>query len=269
MGVPRDLSEFDALVKIIAELRGPGGCPWDRMQTHASLREHLLEETYEVLEALDTGDKGKLCEELGDLLLQIVLHARIAEEAGEFELSEVLRGINTKLIHRHPHVFGSKEAKNVGEVLVNWEMLKKQERDREASMLDGIPKQMPALTYGQSLQKRVARVGFDWDNDVGVIDKLVEEVNELNRASSHDERVAEFGDIIFTLANIARRQGIDLESALRETNERFYGRFSFMEKLCHKRGLELAKLPLSEKNALWEEAKDELAETDNGRGERT
>ena len=269
MSLPQNLNQFETLVNIVARLRSPDGCPWDRKQTHTSLREHLLEEAYEVLEALDRREHAKLCEELGDLLLQIVLHAQIAAEAGDFELGDVVRGINTKLIHRHPHVFSSAEATSVDEVLVNWEVLKKMERGRDVSMLDGIPKQMPALTYGQSLQRRVARVGFDWESDDGVMDKLVEEIGELKQADSQDEKVAEFGDLVFTLANIARRLGIDLESALRETNERFYQRFTYMEKLCRQRGLDLAQLSLTEKDALWEEAKMELTDLGNGRGERT
>ena len=269
MSLPQNLNRFETLVNIVARLRAPDGCPWDRKQTHASLRENLLEESYEVLEALDRREQEELCEELGDLLLQIVLHAQIAAEAGDFELGDVVRGINTKLIHRHPHVFGSVEAASFDEVLVNWEVLKKKERDRDTSMLDGIPRQMPALTYGQSVQRRVARVGFDWDSDDGVIDKLVEEIGELKQAGSQEERAAEFGDLVFTLANIARRMGIDLESALRETNERFYQRFAYMEKLCRQRGLDLAKLSLAEKDALWEEAKKAVTDSGNGRGERT
>ncbi len=258
MSLPQNLNQFETLVNIVARLRAPDGCPWDRKQTHASLREHLLEESYEVLEALDRREHEKLCEELGDLLLQIVLHAQIAAEAGDFELGDVVRRINAKLIHRHPHVFGSVEAASFDEVLVNWEALKKKERDRDASMLGGIPRQMPALTYAQSLQRRVARVGFDWERDDGVIDKLAEEVGEFKQAGSQEERTAEFGDLVFTLANIARRLGIDLESALRETNERFYQRFAHMEKLCRQRGLDLAKLSLAEKDALWEEAKKNI-----------
>lgn len=269
MSLPQNLDRFETLVSIVARLRAPDGCPWDRKQTHTSLREHLLEESYEVLEALDRGEPDKLCEELGDLLLQIVLHAQIAAEAGDFELGDVVRRINAKLIHRHPHVFGSSEAASVDEVLVNWEVLKKMERDSDVSMLDGIPRQMPALTYAQSVQRRVARVGFDWESDDGVIDKLAEEVGEFRQAASQREKAAEFGDLVFTLANIARRLGIDLESALRETNERFYRRFAYMEKLCHQRGLNLIKLSLAEKDALWEEAKKGIVGSGDGRDERT
>ncbi len=207
-----ELRRFDTLVDIIARLRAPGGCPWDRKQTHSSLREHLLEECYEVLEALDEGDSAELRGELGDLLLQIVLHARIAAEAGEFELGDVIRGINAKLIHRHPHIFSSWKVKDADEVAHNWEALKQEEREADVSILDSVPKHMPALSYAQEVQQRVARVGFDWKDDNGVIEKLAEEVAELKRAESPEQKVEEFGDLLFTLANIARRTGIDLET---------------------------------------------------------
>jgi tetrapyrrole methylase family protein/MazG family protein len=255
LSLPGDLSQFAALVEIMARLRAPDGCPWDRQQTHASIKGNLLEECYEVLEALDEGDVAKLCNELGDLLMQIVFHAQIAAEAGEFELGDVIRSINTKLIHRHPHVFGSSKVKDAGEVLVNWEALKREEREAEASLLGGIPREMPALSYSQEVQDRVARVGFDWENIDGIIDKLAEEVAELKQAESQEQKVREFGDLLFTLANIARRMGINLEASLRQANQRFYRRFSYMEELCRQRGLNLSQLSLDEQNALWEEAK--------------
>ena len=258
MSLAQDPSQFSTLVEIIARLRGPDGCPWDRRQTHASLRECLLEECYEVLEALDEADAERLSVELGDLLMQVVLHAQIASEAGEFELGDVIRSINNKLIHRHPHVFGSVEVKDADEVLVNWEALKKKERQKDASMLDSVPKNMPALSYSQEIQERVARVGFDWKDDDGVIDKLAEEVREFRQAESKEQKEKEFGDLLFTLANIARRQKIDLEAALRQANRRFYKRFAFMEELCRKRGLNFAELSFEEQNKLWEEAKKEI-----------
>ena len=258
MSKPKDLSRFDALVAIIATLRAPGGCPWDRKQTHASLRENLLSECYEVLEALDEGDADKLRDELGDLLMQIVLHAQIATEAGEFGLGEVIEGINSKLIHRHPHIFGSKKVKDAEEVVVNWEALKEEEREPGASILESVPKQMPALGYSQEVQRRAAHVGFDWEDVDGIIDKLAEEVGEFKRAQNQDEKATEFGDLLFTLANIALRMGIDPEAALREANRRFYKRFNYMEELCRKRGLNLGELSFDEQNALWEEAKKKL-----------
>ena len=255
MSLPKNLNQFSTLVGIIARLRAPAGCPWDKKQTHSSLRENLLEECYEVLEALDEGDSGELCGELGDLLMQIVLHAHIATEAGEFELADVIKGINTKLIHRHPHVFGSLRVKDAEEVALNWEALKREEREAGASILGSVPKQMPALGYSQAIQRRVAQVGFDWEDVDGVIDKLAEEVSEFKRAPSQERRAQEFGDLLFTLANIARRLGIDLEASLREANQRFYHRFSYMEKVCRQRGLNFSELSFDEQNALWEEAK--------------
>ncbi len=258
MSLPENLSQFTTLVAIIARLQAPDGCPWDRQQTHASLRKNLLEECYEVLETLDEGDWGKLGGELGDLLMQIVLHAQIAAEAGEFGVEDVIRGINTKLIHRHPHIFGSLKVKDAGEVAHNWEALKREEREADTSILDGVPQQMPALGYSQSVQGRVAQVGFDWKDIGGVIDKLVEEVSEFKRADSQEQREAEFGDLLFTLANIARRLGIDAEAALREANRRFYKRFTYMEAVCRQRGVNIGDLSFDEQNALWEEAKKKV-----------
>ena len=255
MSSPKNLNQFATLVGIIARLRAPDGCPWDRKQTHASLRENLLEECYEVLEALDEGDSRRLCDELGDLLMQVVLHTQIATEAGEFELGDVISNINAKLIHRHPHIFGSQKVKDAEEVALNWEVLKQEEREADTSILDSVPKQMPALGYSQEIQRRVAQVGFDWEDIDGVIDKLVEEVSEFKRADSQEERVLEFGDLLFTLVNIARRLGIDLEAALRQANKRFYRRFSYMEEVCRQRGVNLGDLSFDEQNALWEEAK--------------
>jgi len=258
LSLPKDLERFSSLVDIIACLRGPEGCPWDREQTHRSLREGLLEECYEVLEALDEADSGRLCVELGDLLMQIVFHAQVAEEAGEFELADVIRGINAKLIRRHPHVFGDIEAGDADQVLASWEAIKKRERDEDASMLASVPPDMPALAYSQEVQARVARVGFDWDEDEGVLEKLTEEVRELGQAENREEMEAEYGDILFTLANIARRQGIDLEAALRRGNRRFYGRFAAMEETCRKRGLNFEKLSFEQQNKLWEEVKGKV-----------
>ena len=260
MSLPENMREFDALVEIIARLRAPDGCPWDRKQTHASLRENLLQEGYEVLEALDEGDSEKLCEELGDLLMQVVLHAQIAAEAGEFELGDVLNSINTKLVHRHPHIFGSRKVKDDEEVRLNWEILKHEERGPDASILDSVPRQMPALSYSQEIQRRVAQLGFDWEDIDGIIDKLAEEVGEFKQADSEEERAREFGDLLFVLVNIARRMGIDSEVALMRANKRFYDRFSYMEEVCRQRGLDFSRLSFDEQNALWEEAKGKVKE---------
>ena len=252
------MSQFATLADIIARLRAPDGCPWDREQTHVSIRGNLLAECYEVLESIDEGDSGKLCEELGDLLLHIVFHCQVASEAGEFELGDVISGINAKLIRRHPHVFGSKRVKDADEVASNWEVLKKEEREADSSILESVPRDMPALGYSQQIQRRVASVGFDWEDIDGVIDKLVEEVKELQQADSQEQRAAEFGDLLFTLVNVGRRIGIDSEAALRKANNRFYQRFSCMEELCRQREQTFSEMSFGEQNALWEEAKGKV-----------
>jgi tetrapyrrole methylase family protein / MazG family protein len=252
---PEEMKKFDTFAAIIARLRGPGGCPWDKEQTHKSLRENLLSESYEVLDALDAEDMDKLKEELGDLLLQIVLQAQIAADEGEFRISDVVQGITEKMIRRHPHIFGTVKAETADEVTHNWEALKKKERKEGASMLASVPKDMPALAYALEIQKRVARAGFDWENLDGVIDKLVEEVKEYKAAENQEEKAKEYGDILFTLANIARREGVDPETSLREANKKFFTRFTYMEKLCHERGLSFDKLTFDAQNELWEEAK--------------
>jgi tetrapyrrole methylase family protein/MazG family protein len=255
LSLPEKLNKFDTLVEIIARLRAPDGCPWDKEQTHKTLRENLLSETYEVLEALDDGDKEKLCEELGDLLLQIVLHAQIAKDDGEFEIGDVIKSINDKIIHRHPHIFGNRKVKDADEVMHNWEELKKEEREEGVSTLKGVPKEMPALAYAYEISRRAVRVGFEWENIQGVIDKLAEEVQEIKDTASQEEKEKEFGDLFFTLVNVARWEGIDAETALREANHKFYERFTRMEELCHQRGIDFQKLTFKEKDDLWEEAK--------------
>jgi tetrapyrrole methylase family protein / MazG family protein len=258
MTLPDDLSKFDALKEIIARLRAPDGCPWDRAQTHASLRESFLQECYEVLESLDEGDARKLREELGDLLLHIVLQAQIADEAGEFKIEDVIEEISKKLIYRHPHVFGTKQIKNVEEIVHNWEILKQEEKHKKGnndSLLASVPKNLPALSYSQEIQHRVSEVGFDWENDQGVIEKLAEEIKEFQNATTEKEKADEFGDILFTMANIARRQGIELEVVLREANKKFYKRFNYMEEICKKHGVKIGDLSFDEQNKLWDEAK--------------
>ena len=253
--IPEDLRKFDSLAAIIARLRSPDGCPWDREQTHQSLRINLLAECYEVLEALDGNDPDKLCEELGDLLLQIVLHAQIAADTGEFEMGDVVEGISAKIVRRHPHVFGDGQAATAAEVMHNWEALKREERQEEASMLEGVPKNMSALAYAYEISRRAVRVGFEWENLGGVIDKLLEEAREIKEANDREEKARELGDLLFTLVNFARWQDIDPEAALRGANNKFYRRFSRMEALCRESGLELDKLSFEAMDALWEEAK--------------
>jgi tetrapyrrole methylase family protein/MazG family protein len=250
-----DPSNFETLVAVIDRLRAPDGCPWDREQTHLSVRDSLLEECYEVLEAIDAGDAAELQTELGDLLMQVVFHARIASENGDFTLHDVVEGIVSKLIRRHPHVFGEKEARDSAAVLRHWEDIKKAERPAKTSMLDGVPRAMPALAYSQEIQGRVARVGFDWNDDQGVLDKLAEEVSELKEAGTAAEREAEFGDILFTLVNYGRRQGIDAESALRGAGRKFADRFKAMENYCCEKGLTFKELSFDQQNELWERVK--------------
>jgi tetrapyrrole methylase family protein / MazG family protein len=250
-----ELGTFEVFKKIIERLRGPDGCPWDKKQTHDSLKQYLLEESYEVLETIDEKDMAGLSEEMGDLWLQIMLHSQIAAENGEFKLEDVLRKINSKLIYRHPHVFGGEDVKDAEEVSLNWVELKGKEKPENNSILSGVPKSMPALAASQSLQRRAASVGFDWDKLDDVMEKLVEEVNELRQAGNKEEQENEFGDILFTLANIARRMDIELESALRQTNAKFTRRFNFIEESCRAKGIDLKSLTLAEMDSLWNEAK--------------
>jgi tetrapyrrole methylase family protein/MazG family protein len=251
---------FAELVAIIARLRGSDGCPWDREQTHRSLRATFLQECHEVLVALDEADSRALREELGDLLLHVVLQARIAAESGEFTIGDVIAGISAKLVSRHPHVFGVADGGSAEDVARQWEGLKQVEKGGRDSMLDGVPAELPALGYSQEIQERVGRVGFDWEEDDGVVDKLAEEVRELRDADGLERRSEEYGDLLFTLANIARRQGVDLEAALRQANRRFYRRFAHMEAVCRRRGVVIGDLSFAEQNALWDEAKRALDE---------
>ena len=253
-----ELGTFQAFKEIVKKLRAPDGCPWDRKQTHDSLKQYLLEESYEVLETIDEKNMPGLSEELGDLWLQIMLHSQIAEEQGEFRLEDVLRKINTKLVYRHPHVFGGTQAKDADEVSLNWQELKGKEKPQNNSILDGVPRGMPALAASQSLQRRAAAVGFDWEKLDDVMEKLVEEINELRQAGNKAEQESEFGDVLFTLSNIARCMDIELESALRQTNARFTRRFNYIEDSCRARGLGVKNLTLAEMDSLWNEAKCKL-----------
>jgi tetrapyrrole methylase family protein/MazG family protein len=251
----KDGQSFKRLRDIIDKLRGPDGCPWDKKQTHQSLKPYLVEESYEVLQAIDRGKSEKLCEELGDLLLQIMLHSRIADEAGEFNIDDVIDRISDKLIHRHPHVFGNDKTEDLDEIKHNWHSLKQEEKGKEGSILSGLPDIMPSLAHSQLIQRKVAEVGFDWEKPEDILEKLTEEMTELAEARNDEEKAAEFGDILFVLVNYARRLGIDSEIALRETNRKFYKRFTRMEEICRQRGNSFAHLSFDEQNALWEEAK--------------
>lgn len=262
------LQRFDTLKQIVAILRSPGGCPWDREQTHDSIKENLLEESYESLEALDSGDPAKMCEEFGDLLLQIMLHARMAEESGEFAVADVIAGISAKLVRRHPHVFGDVTVHTSQDVMINWEKIKRAERIKDAHMLASVPRHMPALAYAQAVQKRVARVGFDWPGLEGVLDKVQEEIEELRAAATQDEKRHELGDLLFALVNLGRWLGLDAEESLRLTNQRFYRRFSYIEDACHQRGQTISDLSLEEMDRLWEEAKRAEMAEDGRKGDK-
>jgi len=256
------LDKFQKLVDIMATLREPGGCPWDREQTRDSLKPFLIEETYEVLEAIDEGKPELIREELGDLLLQVVFQARIAEEEGGFDIGGVLDAINDKMIRRHPHVFGNEDLKTPEEVLVNWEEIKMREKGSSAerrSILDGVPSQLPALTRAHRLQERAARVGFDWDKVEDVSAKLDEEVGEFKRTlagGDGKEMEDELGDVFFALVNIARFVGVNPEDALRKTISKFIHRFRFIEEESSKAGRSLSEMTLEEMDALWQRAKD-------------
>ncbi|MBA3869393.1 MAG: nucleoside triphosphate pyrophosphohydrolase [Anaerolineae bacterium] len=255
------MSSFEQFQEIIAHLRAPEGCPWDKEQTHLSLRRYLLEETHEVLEALDAEDPVELYKEMGDLLLQVLLHTQIAIDDGEFKMSDVISHINRKLIHRHPHVWGDVEAKNAGEVLANWDALKKVEHAAEGiqreSILDGIPKGIPALMQALRYQEKAAKVHFDWDTIEPVIDKVREELNEVLTATDDDNRAEEIGDLLFVVANWARWLKVDPETALRETNAKFYRRFRYVEEGLTAQGKSHAEWTLAEMDALWDKAKAE------------
>ena len=246
--------------ELISHLRAPDGCPWDRKQTHRTLRTNLLEETYEVLEAIDSNDSKHLREELGDLLLQIVLHSQIASENDEFSLPEVICDIHKKITYRHPHVFGEVEVENVQGVMKNWEKLKGEERNEKdseefSSILSTIPKQLPSLSIAQKYQERAARVGFDWEKITGVFSKVEEELAEVKNAKTKHELEEELGDLLFAIVNLVRWEGFDSESTLRLTNAKFRNRFEYIEKAIREQGKALSDFSLSEKDALWEQAK--------------
>lgn len=249
-----DLRRMDGLVDVVARLHAPDGCPWDREQTHLSLRPHLLEEAYETLEAIDRDEPAALTEELGDVLLQVLMHAEVAARNEDFVLADVVEHIAKKLIRRHPHVFGDATAATADEVYQNWEQLKKQEKPRD-SILDGVPVSLPALAASQSIQGRARRVGFDWPDIEGPLEKLREEIDEFTRAAGAAERADEFGDILFVLVNIADHLGVEAEQALRGANNKFRRRFGAVERLARERNLDLKDLDLPALDTLWDEAK--------------
>jgi len=266
---------FEDLVALQARLLRPGGCPWDREQTHETLRTYLLEETYEVLEALESGDPEKLSSELGDLLLQVVFHAGLAKQQGQFDIRDVIERIYTKLVRRHPHVFGEAQAKTSAAVLRNWEQLKAEERragneQENESLLAGVPRTLPALLEAFQLTRRAARIGFDWENIEGLLDKLNEEAAELRRAVGREkprrggkQTEEEVGDLLFVAVNVARFLGVDPEIALKQANRKFKARFEAMEREAARRGPDssgrarrLADVSREEMEALWERSKE-------------
>jgi tetrapyrrole methylase family protein/MazG family protein len=248
------MGEFAGVRRIVATLRGPAGCPWDRVQTHETLRPYLLEEAAESLEAIASEDPARMTEELGDLLFQILIHVQLAEEAGAFTMKDVLRGLSEKLVNRHPHVFGDAVAKTPDAVVEQWDDLKRQERSGR-SALAGIPGALPALAKSQALQRRAVNVGFAWENAGQAWDKLDEEIAELRGASTPHEREAELGDVLFALGGLAGWLKIDAEDALRSTCGRFRERFERVEDLAVERGIDLSTEDLAAKLALWDEAK--------------
>ena len=254
--------KFQTLVDIMARLRAPGGCPWDRQQTFDTIKSYLLEETYEALEALDEDDLGSLKEELGDLLLQVVLQVQIATEAGEFRMADVIGSINEKILRRHPHVFGNLKVEEVRDVLHNWEALKAVEREEKGDgegLLDGVPRGLPGLAQAAEIQARVARVGFDWPELEGVLAKIKEELTEAQEASGAEAIEGEVGDLLFAVVNYARWKEVDPEAALRMANRRFRRRFGKLEEKARALGRPLASLELKHLDALWEAAKEEEA----------
>ena len=249
---------FESFAEIVAHLRAPNGCPWDREQTHESLRKHLLEESYEAITAIDSGDFTDMQEEFGDLLLQIVLQSQIANEENQFNVNQVIQGIHSKIVRRHPHVFGDVKLEGVQGVLINWEKLKEKERSDkkvEKGLLDGVPAALPALSQAQEYQDRAARVGFDWPEIEGVLDKVREEIEEIKNAESDFELASEIGDLFFALVNVARWKSVDAESALRGTNLKFKKRFGYVEQMAKKQGKSLSEMKLEEMDAMWNDAK--------------
>ena len=251
----RETRGYEELRNVVARLRAPDGCPWDREQTHASLRPYVIEEAYEVLAVLDSGKTDGLPEELGDLLLQVILHSQLAEEAGEFDMADVLEGLAQKLVRRHPHVFGDVELETSGQVVAQWDELKKSERDESASALANVPPAMPALAYTQTLLRRAEAAGFAWPHREDVLAKLNEELRELESASTPQEAKDELGDLLLNVANYARYLGIDAEEALREAGHRFRRRFTAVESRARDRSLDLKAETRESLMALWDEAK--------------
>ncbi|MGS0763211.1 nucleoside triphosphate pyrophosphohydrolase [Syntrophomonas curvata] len=245
---------INELIEIMDRLLGPEGCPWDREQTHESLIRYLIEESYEVIEAINEGDMHKLREELGDLLLQVVFHTALGRKEGYFDFSDVAAGVSRKMIKRHPHVFGDAERLETGDdVMEVWEGFKR--REGKKYLLEGIPKNLPALMRAEKVQEKAARVGFDWPSVDGAVEKFKEEVDELCQAVNREEKIEEWGDIFFALVNVARLQNIEPEQALQASNDKFTRRFNYIENRIKSKGKDFPEMSLEEMDSIWEEAK--------------
>lgn len=252
---------LEKLIKTIEILRSPNGCQWDREQTHATLKKNMLEEAYEAVDAIDANDMKHLKEELGDVLLQVVLHSQIASEEGAFNIDDVAKTINEKLIHRHPHVFGNVKVNSTDDILKNWEELKKEEKPHRTSIMDGISKAQSALMSAQKISKKAVNVGFEWPNEETLYECFFSEVEEFKSAKNQDEKEDEFGDILFAAVNLARWNKIDAEQALLRANRKFMARFRKMEELATK---ELTDYSFEEYDELWKQAKKAIyAEKEN------
>ena len=251
---------YEGVEQILAHLLGPDGCPWDKKQTRESLTDMLIEECYELIEAIEENDTSKVVEELGDVLFHVMFQLKLGEDGGEFTQDEVMGALVDKLIRRHPHVFADKWVPDAEGAIANWDAIKRQERaESGASILDGVPKNMPALAYAQAVQSRAKRTGFDWEDFQGVLDKVAEELAEIEAADTDAEREMELGDLLFSVVNAARWLGIEAETSLRGANRRFYDRFTTMERLSREQGVAFDALTLDEKEALWQQAKAQVA----------
>ncbi len=246
------MNYLDELIKTIQILRSPNGCPWDREQTHKTIRRNMLEEAYEAVEAIDENNPEHLKEELGDVLLQVLLHSQIADDNNEFNIQDVAKMLNEKLIHRHPHVFSKEKVKDSSEVVTNWEKLKREEKTERKRTLDGIPKTLPALSVAEKISKKVVQKGFEWKTIQDVFDCFYGEIEEFKNAQTQDDKELEFGDVLFSLVNIARRYSIDPESALSKANNKFIKRFNKLEEIADK---PLNNLSYDEYDILWKKAK--------------
>jgi MazG family protein len=249
----KSAAALDELLAIQKRLLAPGGCPWDREQTHASLVRYLIEETYEVIEAINEGDMYKLREELGDLLLQIVFHATLAEAAGYFDFADLTQAVSNKMVDRHPHVFGTMQLNTSEDVLSKWEDFKRKEGKKY--LLESIPKGLPALLRAEKIQEKLSRIGFDWPNIDGALDKFKEEVVELIQAQTIEDITQEMGDVLFAIVNIARFKAVEPEQALQQTNDKVARRFNYIEQRVKESGRSFSEYSLEEMDAIWDEAK--------------